>query len=447
MVAPLGGVWAPAALRAVRTAAHKASQAIRAKLADAARPGLQPQPAYARTAHARQPIHPSALLRQQKSRRWHSTTAYQNINAAVRRFLSTGRLDALPASRVDRSKLFSTRTGRAIAQFAGRSSPFAHTLRPNLTGGALPRTAGGYGLGSGRVGGARYFSHAPAAQAQVVQNVSSAVRAFWISGQKAQFDGLTPRGEKRYRAVSALQEETARKMAALPRSVPGAYIDFHLNPTVTALSPLAAAFPYPSAAVKVAAVEATTLNTEGFLDVLSVDFARALKDLTTTLMDIKRLATLGDLPIELEKEHILRVRFPGVDADTVEVLCDDLGLTRGIIREDKNFEAETGVHVALKFPFAPDAHVDSTRILTSPGGSLHSEDSFPAEAELFEGYSVIEENPWMSVSSPSVEPEGYESMSPPISSGEHCSEAFSGLEGVYRFIEECDRAQGAYERF
>ncbi|KAI1098600.1 hypothetical protein F4804DRAFT_324338 [Jackrogersella minutella] len=445
MAALSGGVWAPAALRVVRTAASKASKMIRAKLAIAARPANNAalEPVLVRNAHPRQPVHPSAFLRQQKSRRWHSTTsaAYENINTAVRRFFSTGRLEAAP--RVDRSKFMGTQTGRAISQFAGRA-PFASTLRPNLTGGALPRTAGGYGLGSGRVGGPRYFSHAPAVQAQVVQNVSAAVRAFWISGQKAQFDGLTARGERKYRSVSALQDETTRKLAAAPRNNPGSYVDFRLNPTVTALSPLGAAFPYPPAGFKAPALDATTLNTDGFLDVLSGDFARALKDLTTTLADIKKLSALGDLPIQLEKGHILRVRFPGVDAGTVESLCDDLGLRRGIVYEDPDFETETGVPMALKFPFAPDAtHETMIITISSPGRSTRSKaTSFPTEEDFFEeGFSDLEDNPWLSLPE---DPEGYESMSPPISSGEHCSEDFEGLEGIYRFLEECDDAQGRF---
>ncbi|KAI0890475.1 uncharacterized protein GGS22DRAFT_183819 [Annulohypoxylon maeteangense] len=438
MTAPIGGIWAPAALRVVRTAAYKASKLIRAKIAAAARPANNAvlEPVLARNA-PRQPVHPAAFLRQSKNRRWHST--YQNFNTAVRRFMSTGTGSGAP--RIDRVKFAGTQTGRAIAQFTGRA-PFASTLRPNLTGGALPRTAGGYGLGSGRVGGARYFSHTPVAQAQVIQNVSAAVRAFWISGQKAQFDGLTARGERKYRSVSALQEETTRKLAALPRDVPGSYVDFRLNPTVTALSPLAAAFPYQPAGFKAPALDATTLNTDGFLDVLSGDFARALKDLTTTLADMKRLSSLGDLPVHLVKGHTLRVRFPGVDRETVESLCDDLGVKRGIVMEDPDFAAETGVTMALKFPFAPDASHD-TKTLTSPGGSLRSQDSFfRAEEELFEeGFSDLEDNPWLSLP---ADPEGYESMSPPISSGEHCSEDFEGLEGIYKFLEECDRSRGKF---
>ncbi|KAK8049164.1 hypothetical protein PG994_010894 [Apiospora phragmitis] len=385
MVAPLGGIWAPTALRLARQAVYKASKVIRAKLANTARPlNTALEPVLARST-PRQPIHPAALLRQQKSRRWNSTSTYQNINSAVRRFMSTGRLSEAP--RVDRTKFNTTQVGRAVSQFTGRA-PFASTLRPNLTGGVLPRTAGGYGLGSGRIGGARYFSHTPAAQAQVVNNVSAAVRAFWISGQKAQFDGLTERGERRYRAVSSLQDETARKMTH-------------------GLEPPCWSIPYAAAGTKVPAADAATLNAEGFFDVLSVDFGRALKDLTATLGDLKKLAALGDLPIQLEKGHIIRVRFPGVDADTVETLCDDLEISRGIVGQDVGFEAEAGVTMALKFPFAPGANEQHSLTLTSAGGSLLSLGSFPDEYELFEAFSEVEKNSWLA----SSEPEGYESMS------------------------------------
>ncbi|KAI5861709.1 hypothetical protein GGS23DRAFT_126999 [Durotheca rogersii] len=460
MPATLGGVWAPAALRAVRTAAYKASKMLRAKLAAAAARPVEHvalEPVLARG--SRQPIHPSALVRQQKSRRWYSSTSaaaarvasgpakstsyYQHINAAIRRLMSTGSL----APSIDRCAFRTvTRTGRAIAQSAGRS-PWATTLRPNLTGGALPRSASGYGLGSGRLGGVRYFSHGPASPAEVIQSVSAAARAFWISGQRAQFDGLTPRGDPKYRAVSVLEDEATRAMAAVPRSAPGAFVDFRLSPTVTALSPLAAAFPFSSSAKAAGAVskttpaftfdDASTLNTEGFIDVLSIDFARALRDLTATLADVKKLADLGDLPVRLEKGGaVLRVRFPGVDAATVEALCDDLGLTRGIVGEDPEFADDVAVAVALQFPFAPTATALSYGEDDGDGGGF----SLRSRRGLPEGFSLLadEENPWLS--SPDLE--GYETMPPSaLSSGEHCSEDFDGLEGIYHFLEECDRAQ------
>lgn len=129
------------------------------------------------------------------------------------------------AVKYNRAALPSSLTATAVSRLTTRA-PFASTLRPNLTGGTLSRTSGGYSLGGGRANGARYFSHTPAAPAQVVNNVSAAVRAFWLSGQKAHFDGLTPTGEKRYRNVTSLQEETGRKMQSVAKNAPGSFIDF-----------------------------------------------------------------------------------------------------------------------------------------------------------------------------------------------------------------------------
>jgi len=331
--------------------------------------------------------------------------------------------------KLSRGAFPTSRTATAVSQLTSRA-PFATTLRPNLTGGTLPRTAGGYSLGGGARNGARYFSHTPAAPAQVISNVSTAIRAFILSGQKAQFDGMTPAGEKSYRGVTRLQEETARKMHAIPISAPGSYIDFHVCPTVTALSPLGASFPFPSSPME---RTVPTLNTEGFLDILSVDFARALKDLAATMNDLKRLSALGDLPVTLEQKYILRVRFPGCDAESVERLCDEVGVQRGIIHQDLDFDASVGGQIALRFPFCPTRE----HTISSPGGSLRSQTGHEVrEMDDFEDFE--EDNPWL---------EGYESMdnsnadvsayfskpSEPLTSS-----GFDGMEGIYRFLEECD---------
>jgi hypothetical protein len=338
--------------------------------------------------------------------------------------MSTG---AQHAPKFNRASFPSSATSRAVGRLTARA-PFASTLRPNLAGGALPRTAGGYGLGGGHAG-TRYFSHTPAAPAQVVTNVSQAVRAFFLSGQKAQFDGMTPAGEKKYRAVSDFQEDTARKMRSFSKNAPGSYVDFHVNPTVTALTPLSAAFPFGSAME----MSAPNLNTEGFLDVLSVDFSRALKELAATMNDLKRLASLGDLPITLEQKSILRVRFPGCDAESVESLCNEIGVQRGIIYQDEDFDQSCGSEVALMFPFAPT----SEHTLSSPGGSLRSQTGHDFE----EVEEDLIDNPWL---------EGYESMEDSTehepayfskSSQHQNSSGYEGLEGIYRFIEECDNAR------
>ncbi|KAH6606408.1 hypothetical protein Trco_005561 [Trichoderma cornu-damae] len=434
-MASAGAIWGPTALRLLRAAVSKTTAVVRDKLASAAKPfqnqALQPIPASARS--GRQPIHPAALLGQQtRGARWFSSTSAKNANKSLRRCLGSE-----GAPRLDRSKLPSSNTSRRVAQFSGRA-PFASTLRPNLTGGAMPRTAGGYSLG----GGARYFSHTPTAPAQVVQNVSQAMRAFFLSGQRIQYDGTGPRGEAQYRAVSMLEDEAMRKLADVPRFAPGAHVDFQLSPTITAMSPLAAAIVRASGTSGFQAEAAMpSLHTEGFLDVLSADFGRALKDLTAIYADLERLSALGDLPISLESGSLLRVRFPGVDAETVERLCDDIGIQRGIVSQDVGFEGFAAARTALKFPFAPD----TGKALTFPGGSERSleghelddmsslgDDSFVHEAFAYENSG----SHWFS------ETDGYESMPPPDKPEQQCSDEYEGLEGIYRFLEECDKAKG-----
>lgn len=177
----------------------------------------------------KQPLHPLARIRQSQSR-WYST-ARRSLDSTVRHFSSAPTKSGV---KYDRASFPQSTIGSHVCSSSGRA-PFASTLRPQI-GGTLGRTAGGFSTGSGRIGGARYFSHGPASQAQVVHNVSQAVRAFFISGQKAQFDGVSANGEKRFKAVSALREESGRKMRDLPRATPGSRIEFPVNPTITALA-------------------------------------------------------------------------------------------------------------------------------------------------------------------------------------------------------------------
>jgi hypothetical protein len=147
----------------------------------------------------------------------------------------------------------------------------------------------------------------------------------------------------------------------------------------------------------------------------------------------------------LQKGNTLRVRFPGMDAYALENLCDDIGITRGVIGQDEELLSDEPAEVAmtLQFPFAPD----SNKTITSPGGSersiasheafdevssLSSDDSFVRDALMDE----MADNPWMSEND-----RGYESSVQSKQMKGSSSEDFEGLEGIYRFLEECDRAQ------
>lgn len=263
-----------------------------------------------------------------------------------------------------------------------------------------------------------------------------------LGGQKAQFDGTDPRtGEKRFKSVSALQDKVNRTLNKVPKATPGSYVSFNVNPTVTALTPLTAVKGFTSFAQ-----EKESLNKDGFLDILSVDFSRAVKELAATLKDLQRLSQLGDLPITYESST-LRVHFPGCDSGTVEKICDEFGVTRGVISQDDDFDSYVGTDIALLFPFAPTRTpsessfyeksvsgrqfpidwrpmMDSPVLSDSDCYSTHSEDGLDYD-------EVLQDNPWM------LSDEDYESL--------HTSDVdefdmmspleFQGTEGIYRFVE------------
>ncbi|KAJ5186323.1 hypothetical protein N7449_011087 [Penicillium cf. viridicatum] len=453
MAPSAGHLLLPKLWRAARFAYAKASKAIRSKLPEPTEyHSVRYQPVYARI-NTRQPISRAAAIRQARSRHF-STRAAGAFASAIRSGLGA-----------DTTARTTSRIVSNISRLSSRA-PFASTLRPNLTGGTLGRTAGGYAVGAGRFGGARYFSHGPAAPAQVIQNVSQGVRAFFLSGQKVRFDGIDPRTrEKRYKSVSTLQDQVERKMNANMPYAPGSYIDFQVSPTITALSVVG------GVGKQDRSTSCDSLNSEGLMDLLSADFARALKDFSAVMNDLKRLSSLGDLPISLHDRSTIRVRFPGCDAETVEQLCCEAGIQRGRVVQDEDFDLRNGADLALLFPFAPSiatssdtdyyftkapkshaqypADVDwqgmmtpESSTLSSPGGSRDS-----GNAISFEDSELFGANPWKSstksYSSINISELGDQPFFPEISSSgqPESNPAYEGVEGIYKFLAECDQAK------
>ncbi|KAL9027896.1 MAG: hypothetical protein Q9196_003654 [Gyalolechia fulgens] len=456
-----GHLLVPKALRILKFAVTQAGALIRSRLPQASTGAANGvlQPIYL---HAKiHPTHPIALLKQSRA-------------AALRKFSSQARLNT---PRLDRPSFQKSKIGQAVTRSFG--SPFASTLRPNLTGGALPRTAGGYTLG-GSVRGIRHFSNTGGAQAQVIQNVSAGLRAFCIGGGKARFDGFDQKtGAKRFKAVSKAENEALGRMQ-MPTSawMKGTNLEFRLVPTITALS---ASFPKSTGR----SFEGQTLGSDGFLDTLGLDLAFALKDLSAILVDVKRLAAIGNLPVSLitssSNGPTLSVRFAGCDGDTVSRLCDEIGVRRGVIREDEAWHDDKDVEMALLFPFAPHdsggdfcdesalftnpAQVDNRiapeqlewRYMMSPSHHRgeHSDGHSTDNHQIDTPGSTC--TPHLSYEMPiPTSPSGYESLresdfaaddpfyyqnsSPRRYRGRE-AEGVQGLESIYRFLAECDEAR------
>ncbi|MCJ1385048.1 hypothetical protein MMC17_008166 [Xylographa soralifera] len=418
-----GHLLLPKAIKVFKYAVTKTTSLFRFKLPQqTARLTLEPIPI--RTSP--HPTHPLALLRQARSQfRQYSTT--------------TSRNSFKPASRPLRSSLPTSRISRSIQNH--RYAPFVSPLRPGITG----------TLGRSSLGGVRSFSHTPISHAEVLSNVSAAVRAFWLEGHRAHYAGLDLKtGEKRFARVSATQDAGIKRMchAADYHSTRGASIRFRVTPTVTALTGMKGN------------AESQNLAAEGLLDDLSADFARGVQDLAAVFADLKRLSTYGALPIEWETGGWVNVRFPGCDAKQVEGLCDEVGVRRGYVIEDEGWvvdnedeqKGDKDVRMALLFPYAPTDHCldnESIADMFSPGIQTQQSvfhDNSPAfstrsmtSADEFEDQFFEEHNVWA---------EGYESTSGNSSprattfrEKEDGGSGYEGVEGIYRFLAECDAAR------
>ena len=457
-----------------RFAIDKTSSTIRAKFPQSSHTSnasLQPIRLYAQN----QPIHPLAYLKQSRSQtnnRWFSTTA---------RTFTTSAGKAHTGNKYDRSSFPISKVSKTLSQRG--SAPFASTLRPNLTGGTLPRSAGGYSLG-GAGKGARHFSHTSKAQAQVIHDVSAGIRAFFIGGGKARFDGVDPvTGEKRFRCVSVTEDAVYTQWESpMSSCAKGTNLEFKISPTITSL--------LPSFSTNKTGSETTSLNDVDLLSSLTSDFARAIQDLSLILLDIRALSAFGDLPISLTHTPtgpILSVRFPGCDADLVSRLCDEVGVKRGVVVEDEGWytahverpgQAEKDVEMALLFPFAPNGAPS----LSSEGGAYFSTNPVqqerqperldwrhmmsPSQRSRYTAESLHDDGSVeaMTLTSPDLRAHspmsGYESLaesdfasedpyfnttSPVKAAVPHGSRAesgdYEGLEGIYKFLQVCEEAR------
>jgi len=276
-----------------------------------------------------------------------------------------------------------------------------------------------------------------------------------MGGKKIHYDGTDANtGEKRFRAVTDLQDRTTRKMNAVPKATPGSFIDFQVNPTITALTPLRAITGFQPANNTM-----DTLHTEGLMDILTVDFSRALKELAIILSDLKAISSLGDMPISYQ-DNRLRVHFPGCDPETVERIASEVGVRRGVVGQDEDFDAFVGTQIALLFPFAPTESTSQPSLygltVYDKNAPLPDEEmssipeSDPAtlsETSLRYDEDDLISNPWIS------SPSGYETVpSNELAESEGRWQTrstenratpfeYQDFEGIYRFIEMCDTAR------
>lgn len=262
----------------------------------------------------------------------------------------------------------------------------------------MPRSAGGYSIG----GSARFFSHTPAAPAQVISQVTAAMRVLATKGKMEHLRrGTNGRAAVRAQLAASLVDESA----------PGAYVDFSLSPTLTCLSPLNS--------------QSKTLGDEGFLQSLGADFGSMLGALAAVYSDIKKLSQCGDLPITRvgSTGDVLRVHFRGHSGKQVEAICNDIGIKTGVVHEDERF----AFNLLAPEPGLYGVSLEGSRSVTP----AHSEDDLDCHSDSescgLSDYFDIDQD----VSFGTPTPEGG-SVRYDGSVGE-----YDGLETIHEFLENC----------
>ena len=278
--------------------------------------------------------------------------------------------------------------------------------------------------------------------------------------------------------MTKTQNQVYEKWAAAPRNPRGTSLEFQLSPTITALLPTSPKF---RSSVPNAGADEITLNSTGVLSTLSSDFTRALRDLALITHDLTKLSAFGDLPLSLThipSGPLLRVRFPGCDADAVSALCDEVDIRRGVIVEDSSWAKSRDADMALLFPFAPSETSEELDVRDyfvkrlpereqesvqwrdmprSPScGASSAEDE---EGEMSSLHYDLAPTPSSLEGYESLSEIYYHGSSPPLPSAAHSPAArpqratdtasgksgaeaeYGGVEGIYRFLQEIDDAR------
>ncbi|KAK9240087.1 hypothetical protein V1525DRAFT_395953 [Lipomyces kononenkoae] len=268
----------------------------------------------------------------------------------------------------------------------GHGTMFAHPfLNPKWTGGTLSRSLQGYSLPGLRArGSVRYFCYNARPMANVVANLSASARAGGLESYKLAANAAE--GNKFvsidrmlydlpmssdvetlsssnslgdlcfvYNAPALERSESTMEdvfdSSAIKRAQNTTYLEFDLSPTFTF---------------------STVYDelTEEVVDSITDSVNRHIADLNRIVADVKAIAnSIGSLPVSLQHFNgtVLRVHFSDRTPDQVENICKDIGITRGMIRvnKERNGLSPLGTQFASE-QWLEDRFSDDSAVLSNP---------------------------------------------------------------------------------
>ncbi|ANB14317.1 hypothetical protein AWJ20_5282 [Sugiyamaella lignohabitans] len=116
--------------------------------------------------------------------------------------------------------------------------------------------------------------------------------------------------------------------------------------------------------------------TDDALLTIERDMELHLQEIRSIIVDIRRIANLGELPISIERNgNVIRVHFPNADSARVEQLLNDLEVSRGIIMDTVG---PTHLLITPENSLASSASSESGRSLSTRNTFSSSSSGSPA---------------------------------------------------------------------
>ena len=181
--------------------------------------------------------------------------------------------------------------------------------------------------------------------------------------------------------LAAQKVRLAKAHESLHPGLPGAYVDFEVAPRI----------------------RGGVLGKEWVREARE-ECNEAARGMEVVCAELEKLAGLGELEVSVTGS-VVRVRFPGCGRQQVEALCDEVGVGRGVVSEDEIWQVPA---------------VDWSGMMQTYAGSEYG------DSEVDECFEVDYDG--VGVDTPG--------FSPCLTEREES--VYDGLEGVHRFLQECD---------
>ena len=254
---------------------------------------------------------------------------------------------------------------------------------------------------------ARYFSSYSTQHLtrDAVQNLTSSLRAFFYNANSNGFQINSTLKAKTYHGNANLASESVKNTFQLANKQIQDDIDVseEIDPLFKNLTPILGSFVDFKIEIPKLSIPQMSFIDEEILDTINVDFVNYQHEMNAILSDIKTIFdNYGSVPMSIERStsnggdeekpnsKIFRLHFPNYDADKVEQLLTEIGVTRGIVYED--VAPSTPVEDPMKSPMERQSSSLLSNDDSCDNSSNDLDDNSDSSSYFFDSSSLLNQH-------------------------------------------------------